>query len=48
MKKISINLFILLSFILFAVSLFCRNIYFALFLFAAVLILNKLSSTSKD
>lgn len=48
MKKKYVSVFILLIFILFAVSLFYRNIYFILFIFAAVLILNKLSNTSKN
>lgn len=48
MKKKYISVFILLAFILFAVSLFYRNIYFILFIFAAALILNKLSNTSKN
>lgn len=48
MKKIYVSVFILLTFLLFAVSLFYRNIYFILLIFAAALILNKLSNTSKN
>lgn len=48
MKKIYLNLLILISFVLFALSLIYRNIYFILFIFAAVLILNKLSNASKN
>lgn len=48
MKKKYVSVLILLTFILFAVSLIYRNVYFMLFIFAAVLTLNKLSSISNN
>ncbi|MCD2345486.1 hypothetical protein [Clostridium guangxiense] len=48
MKKLYLNLLIVLSFLFFAISLFYRNIYFATFIFIAALVLSKLNNTSKN